>query len=52
MSTDVFKIFCCLFVKNIKNKVSLASIKSLTNCENPSSNPLQGSLFGLSESRL
>ncbi len=35
----------CLFVENIKNKVS-ASMKSLTRSENPSCNPLQEAWFG------
>ncbi len=37
----VFTIFGCLFVEKIKKKFLLASIKSLTNSENPSSKPLQ-----------
>jgi hypothetical protein len=37
----VFTIFSCLFVKEIKNEGSGASMKSLTNCEVRSSNPLQ-----------
>jgi hypothetical protein len=36
----VFTIFGCLLVKKSKTKFLLSSIKSLTNCENPSSNPL------------
>jgi hypothetical protein len=42
----VFSIFGCLFVKNIRNKVLFASMKSLINCENSSSNPLQEACCG------
>jgi hypothetical protein len=41
LAMKVFTIFGCLFVEKIKKKFLLASIKSLTNSENPSSNPLQ-----------
>jgi hypothetical protein len=41
----VFTIFGYSFVKKIKNKVFLGSIKSLTNCEHLSSNPLQGAVL-------
>jgi hypothetical protein len=32
--------FCCLVIEKKKIKFWLASMKMLTNCENPSSNPL------------
>ncbi len=45
MSAYSFTIFSCLFVKENHIKVTVASTKSLTNCEIPSSNPLWR-LFG------
>jgi hypothetical protein len=44
----VFTVFCCLFVKNIQNKVSafFYSTKSLTNFENASSNRLPEACSG------
>jgi hypothetical protein len=45
----VFTIFCCLFEflqRKSKMKFLLASMKSLNNCEIPSSNPLQGACSG------
>jgi hypothetical protein len=42
----VFTLFLCIFVKEIKMKFLLASMKSLTNCEIPSSNPPQRACSG------
>ncbi len=42
----VFPYFCWLFVKKPKLKFSIASVKSLTNCESTSSNPLQSACSG------
>ncbi len=41
MSAHGFHNFLLSFMKNIQNKVLLISLKSLTNCKNPSCNPLQ-----------
>jgi hypothetical protein len=38
---ESFKNFCCLVREKIKDKVLACSTKTLTNCETPSSNPLQ-----------
>ncbi len=46
MSAFGLTIFGRLFVKEIKCKVSFACIKSLTNCENSSSNPFQRACSG------
>jgi len=43
----VFKIFSCLFVKNTKIKCLYASLKLVTNCENSSSDSLQGACSGV-----
>jgi hypothetical protein len=37
----VFTIHVCLFAKKLKIKFLLASLKSLSNRESPSNNPLQ-----------
>jgi hypothetical protein len=51
MSAYGFHNLYCLFVKAIQNKVS-ACFYEITNCEIPSSNPLQRACFRLSVSRL
>jgi hypothetical protein len=44
----VFKFFCCLVMEKIKDEVKACFyMKTLTNCENPSSNPLQTACFGI-----
>jgi hypothetical protein len=46
----VFKFFIAALIwRNKKIKFWLASMKTLTNCENPSSNPLQIACCGIPE---
>jgi hypothetical protein len=52
MCSDGLTMFEGLSVKKIQIKLLLASMKSLTICTNPSSNPLQEGCSNFSNSRL
>jgi hypothetical protein len=45
----VLKLFCCLFMEKIKDKVLACFCETLTNCENPSNYPLQTACCGIQE---
>jgi hypothetical protein len=45
----VFKAFYCLGTEKLKDKELATSMKTLINCENPSSNPLQIACCGIQE---
>jgi hypothetical protein len=44
-----FKLFCCLVMEKLEDKVLAYSMKKLSHCENPSSNPLQNAFCGIQE---
>jgi hypothetical protein len=46
MNADGFHNFCLSFCEEIQIKFLLASVKSLTNCENPSGTPLHEACSG------
>jgi hypothetical protein len=46
---ESLKVFCCLGTEKLKDKELATSMKTLTNCENTSSNPLQIACCGIQE---
>jgi hypothetical protein len=49
ISPIVLKFFCCLVMEKIKDKVLVASMKTLSTCKNPFSYPLQTACCGIQE---